>query len=295
VEIRPFDPSDAPALATLSAGCARAEADFVLNPYWESEQELFAEFARFGIAPEQHLLVADAGDGEVLGLVGFLRHPGATEAGLCCPVVKRGDRGRGVGGRLLREAQALAREHLGIELVSAGIGTRNRPGYSLLTSLGFRAVRQHVLMRCDARPVAVSPALPGLEIREACEQDAEEILTLYTTCEFEPRSLERMRGILADGRHTHAVTRIDGRLVAFAELETHWARRVWVAYVGVDPALRNRGLGSSLVAAALGWRFDAGAVSGLLLLSPGNRTAMSAYGKVGFRRHRLFDVLLKKL
>ena len=89
MQIRAFEKRDAPALAELSAYCGRGESDFVLNPYWETEEELFAEFERFGIAPEENLLVADAGDGEVLGLVGFLRHPGGREAGLCVPIVPR--------------------------------------------------------------------------------------------------------------------------------------------------------------------------------------------------------------
>ena len=90
MEIRAFRKDDAAPLAELSAYCAKGEGDFVLNPYWETEAELFAEFDRFGIAPEEHLLVADSGDGEILGLVGFLRQPEATEAGMCCPIVKRG-------------------------------------------------------------------------------------------------------------------------------------------------------------------------------------------------------------
>jgi ribosomal protein S18 acetylase RimI-like enzyme len=80
-------------------------------------------------------------------------------------------------------------------------------------------------------------------------------------------------------------------VIAFVELETHWPRRVWVAFVGVVPELRDRGLGSSLVGHALVHRFRAGAVTALLMLSPANRTALRAYEKVGFRRHRLVDVL----
>ena len=143
---------DAAALAELSTYCARGETDFVLNPYWQSEAELLAEFERFGISPEEHLLVADGGGGDILGLVGFLRRPGAKEAGMCVPIVKRGERGKGVGGELLRAARQHAREVLGIRLATAGIGTRNRAGYSLLTSLGFRPVRQHFLMRCNESP-----------------------------------------------------------------------------------------------------------------------------------------------
>ena len=100
-----------------------------------------------------------------------------------------------------------------------------------------------------------------------------------------------MQRALADGRHAHAVAREAGRVVAFVELETHWPRRVWVAFVGVAPELRDRGLGSALVSFALARRFAAGAESALLMLSPANRTALRAYEKVGFRRHRLVDVL----
>ena len=293
--IRPFRADDAAALAALSAGCARGESDFVLNPYWETEEELFTEFGRFGIRPEDHLLVADADDGEVLGLVGFLRQPGASAAGMFCPIVKRGDRGRGLGGELLRAAQSLGREKLGIELVSAPIGTRNRAGYSLLTSHGFRPVRQHFLMRCNAQPTVPSPPIADVVLEAATAEDADAILAVYATCGFEARSDDTMRSALVDGRHQHAVARHDGNVVAFVEIETHWPRRVWVAYVGVAAELRDRGLGSTLVAWALARQFEAEARSALLMLSPANRTALRAYEKVGFRRHRLVDVLEKRL
>jgi ribosomal protein S18 acetylase RimI-like enzyme len=86
-----------------------------------------------------------------------------------------------------------------------------------------------------------------------------------------------------------------GKVVAFCELETHWPQRPWVAYVGVEPMLQNRGVGSSLVARALVAQFEAGAETALLLLSPGNRPALQAYEKAGFHRHRLIDVLEKAL
>ena len=75
----------------------------------------------------------------------------------------------------------------------------------------------------------------------------------------------------------------------------YWPERPWVAYVGVESSLRDRGLGSGLVAWALARSFEAGARSALILLSPGNRTALRAYEKVGFRRHRLVDVLEREL
>jgi ribosomal protein S18 acetylase RimI-like enzyme len=287
--IRPFQPSDAPALVELSAWCARGETDFVLNPTWEREAELFAEFERLGIEPAEHLLVADSGDGEPLGLAGFARLPKAATAGLFCPIVKRSARGRGLGGELLRAALRLG-ETLGIELAAAGIGTRNRLGYSLLTSHGFRPVRQHFLMRCDA-PRPAEPPDAGIAFGEAAADDARAILAIYSACGFEARSAEAMERALADGCHAHAVAREAGRVVGFVELETHWPRRVWVAFVGVVPELRDRGLGSALVSHALARQFRSGAQTALLMLSPVNRTALRAYEKVGFRRHRLVDVL----
>jgi ribosomal protein S18 acetylase RimI-like enzyme len=294
--VRPFASADAAALVALSKQCARGEADFVLNPLWETEAELLAEFARFGIEPERHLLVADAGDGEVQGLVGFLRQPGAAAAGMFCPIVRRSARGRGLGGELLRAGLALGGAQLGIKLATAGIGTRNRAGYSLLTSHGFRPVRQHFLMRCEpARRTPEAAAAGDLELALAKPDDADSILALYSDCGFEPRSRERMHSVMHDARHAHAVARRDGAVVAFAELETHWPKRPWVAYVGVSPELRARGVGSAVTAWALDRQFETGAESALLMLSPSNRTALRAYEKVGFRRHRLVDVLEKGL
>ena len=292
--VRAFRAEDAGALVEIARSCARGETDFVLVPLWESERDLFAEFERHGIAPEEHLLVSEAGDGTVVGCAGYVRRPGAVTAGLVCPIVARDSRGQGTGGELLRAALVRGGE-LGVKLVSAAIGVRNRAGYSLLTALGFRAARQHYLMRLDDTPVAVKMPIEGLALDVAKPEDANAILTIYRACGFEARTPESMRATLEDGRHAHAVARHGGKVVAFAEVETHWPERPWVAYVGVDAMLQNRGVGSALVAWALVRQFEAGAQSALLLLSPGNRPALQAYEKVGFHRHRLIDVLEKAI
>lgn len=291
MEIRPFRREDAAPLAELSAFCARGETDFVLNPYWQSEAELFAEFDRFAISPEEHLLVADDGGGDILGLVGFLRRPGAQVAGMCVPIVKRGERGKGIGGELLRAAREQARGSLGVRLATAGIGTRNRAGYSLLTSLGFRPVRQHFLMRCDASPEVVEPGDASMKLAAAEAGDADAILAVYEQCGFERRDGDAMRNTLSDGRHSHTVARSDGEVIAFVEMETHWPERVWVSYVGVSPEARDRGIGTTLVTWSVSRQFSGGAHTALLMLSPANRTALRAYEKSGFRRHRVVDVL----
>jgi ribosomal protein S18 acetylase RimI-like enzyme len=292
--VRAFRADDAGALVAIAQSCARGETDFVLVPLWESERDLFAEFERHGIAPEEHLLVSEAGDGTVVGCAGYVRRPGGSAAGLVCPIVARDARGHGTGGELLRAALARGPD-LGVKLVSAAIGVRNRAGYSLLTALGFRAARQHFLMRLDEAPKAVTVPIEGLALDVGRPEDADAILAIYTACGFEPRTPEAMRAAMTDGRHAHAVARHGDRVVAFAEIETHWPERPWVAFVGVDTLLQNRGVGSALVAWALVRRFEADARSALLLLSPGNRPALQAYEKAGFHRHRLVDVLEKGL
>jgi ribosomal protein S18 acetylase RimI-like enzyme len=286
--IRPYRPEDASAVAQLSAACARSEADFVLNPLWETEQELHAEFARHDIAPEQHLLVAEGVSREVLGISGFLRFDGARDGGLICPIVAKAERGHGLGGQLLRAALDLGGK-LHIELATAGLGTRNRAGFALLTAFGFRPVRQHFLMRCEKRPSAELPE--GFVVERALPADVEAIHKLHVDCGLAPRTQAEVGRAFAEGQHAFAVARRGGELAAFVDLEIYWPKRVWVSFVGVSPALRDHGLGTALTAWALAERFDAGASSALLVLSPSNRTALRAYEKVGFRLHRVFDVL----
>ncbi len=292
--IRPFRPEDAPALAALSRSCAKAEADFVLNPLWESESELVAEFARHGIDPESHLLVAEHEREGPIGLVGFVRHPDERMAGLMSPIIHRAHRGHGLGGQLLRAGLELG-DRLGIQLVTAAIGTRNRLGYALLTGLGFLPVRQHFLMRCETAPDWRSPSGLDVTVEVAKPEDAEGILAIYQSAGFPHRSEDRMRELLGGLRHFHAVARQGDEVVGFAEIETHWPRRVWVAYVGVATGLRNRGLGTSLVGWSLQRQFEGVAEDALLLLSPANRTALRAYEKVGFRHHRTIDVLERQV
>ena len=286
--LRPFRAEDAPAVARLSAACAKSEVDFVLNPLWESEAEFQAEFERHGIAPEQHLLVAEGMSGEILGLSGFLRFAGAREGGLISPIVAKAERGRGLGGQLLRAGLELGKR-LGLGLATAGLGTRNRAGFALLTAFGFRPVRQHFLMRCEKKPLPEPPE--GFVLEAARPGDAPAIHKLHTECGLAPRSLEDVTRALAEGRHAFAVARQGGEVSAFADLEIHWPKRVWVSFVGVSPRLRHHGLGTALTTWALAERFDAGASAALVALSPANRTALRAYEKAGFRLHRVFDVL----
>ncbi len=136
------------------------------------------------------------------------------------------------------------------------------------------------------RGSSCEPAKPG---------DADAIHAIYESCGFEPRTRAVMGAMLGKPGRAHSVARKEGSVVGFVELDTHWPHRPWVSYVGVEPGLRDRGVGSGLVGWALGREFDAGATAALLLLSPANRTALRAYEKVGFRRFRMVDVLEKRL
>ena len=295
MEIRNFLPEDAKSLVALSMACARSESDFVLNPAWECEQDVFAEFARHRIEPAEHLLVAAADDGQLCGFVGFLREPRSMTAGLYVPIVAREERGHGGGGELLRAAPAHGADRPGLKLVSAAIGARNHAGYALLASAGFRPVRQHLLMRCDAPPKATMPALNELDVAQAGPEHAPGVLAVYEACGFEPRSLEAEEALLLDPLRPTLVASLEGRVVGFVELETHLRRRAWVAYVGVSADMRDRGLGSAPVARKLDQQFAPEAAQAFPLLLLANRTALRAYENAGFRRHRVIDVLERGL
>ena len=95
-------------------------------------------------------------------------------------------------------------------------------------------------MRLDDAPVAVRMPIEGVQLDAARPDDADAILAIYTACGFETRTAEGMRAVLEGDRHAHAVARHGGKVVAFAEIETHWPERPWVAYVGVDALLLNK-------------------------------------------------------
>jgi len=294
MQVRHFRPADARPLVELSRSGARGEADFVLHPLWESEEELYGDFERHGIAPEEHLIVADNGDDRVLGVSGYLRFAGDETAALIPPVVARAERGKGVGGELLRRALGRGTE-LGVKLATAALGSRNRSGYALLAAYGFRPRRQHFFMRLAGELAPIGPLPAGVSCEPAQIDDLAAMHELYAEAGFPTRSPEAMRRAFEDRRHAHAVARREGRVVAFVELDHYWPKRVWVAFVGVAAPLRDRGVGTALVRSALAREFEQGATSALLLLSPANRAGVRAYEKAGFRRHRLIDVLDKGL
>ena len=81
MSVRAFRAEDGAALAALASAASRGETDFVLNPLWETEADLSAEFERFEVEPEQHVFVAEAaGSHEAIGVSGFLRRPGSPVA-----------------------------------------------------------------------------------------------------------------------------------------------------------------------------------------------------------------------
>ena len=261
--IRRFRPADAPALAALALDCARGETDFVLNPLWETADELFAEFARFEIRPEEHLLVADEGDdGEVQGMVGFLRRPRDRSAGMLCPIVRRKERGRGVGGELLRAAQRHGAEQLGIELATAGIGTRNRGGYSLLTSHGFRPVRQAYVMSCEQSPAVPEVPIAGLEIETRGPTTPRR--SSRSTCRAASRAAARSacaRCSATGATRTRWRARAARWSRSSSSRRTGRSGRGWRSSASTKER-RDRGLGSSLVAWLLARQFAAGAKAG---------------------------------
>ena len=265
----------------------------------DASSELFAEFERHGDRrPRSTCWSPTRATARRSACAGFLRFPGETAAALIPPVVARAAARQGRGRRAAARALDARPSALDVKLASAAIGSRNRAGYALLTAYGFRPVRQHFLMRCDdAARAAGHAAGRGSRSSAARPDDAGAILELYREAGF-PRAHARGDAPRPRRRPPRPRRRAPRRRGRGLRRARHPLARaaVWVAFVGVDAvAARPR---RRLRAGALGAGARSstrGARSALLLLSPGNRSALRAYEKVGFRRHRLVDVLEKGL
>ncbi|TDC38760.1 GNAT family N-acetyltransferase [Micromonospora sp. 15K316] len=145
--VRPAVPADVPALVELRL--ANAEAHRVLDPavYRIPPRDAVRRHFTAVLADESGpdgILVAEAPDGRVVGMVEVLRHSDPPEHQILNPepsaqvhtVVLPDVRGLGVGSALLRAAERWAADR-GIRYLSAGIHHRNADAVRFYSRQGF--------------------------------------------------------------------------------------------------------------------------------------------------------------
>jgi mycothiol synthase len=281
---RPARSADAQAI--LAVGVARDIADLGA-PDWtlEDVRDEMAEAAGAWVAEDGAEVVAAA----LLESDGFARvivHPDAC--------------GRGIGTHLRELVEAAAPAGT---LVQQEVPGSNDAARALLEAAGYRAEQHYwrMVLSLDA-PVAAVPWPDAVATRPyAPEQDLPEAEALVRS------SLPDLTGNLAARRiapdlSTVARAATDGSLAGVVLCERRGAGEGqgvadhgFVAYLAVAPALRGRGLGRALLAAALGQMRAGGLTSAALGVNGANASATALYESVGMRIDARADRYAKRL
>ena len=93
--------------------------------------------------------------------------------------------------------------------------------------------------------------------------------------------------MLVSADHPRLVLAMDGRVAGYVAVETQSDGSGYVDYLGVDPELRNRGIGRDLVRAATNRLLQLGATSVNLTVREDNVAARRLYAALGFEEERL--------
>jgi ribosomal protein S18 acetylase RimI-like enzyme len=265
------------------------------------------------------LALVEAGDIPRDGVLVVRHHTALLGAMVCVPLP-------GAGG-LVWPPQAAADYAEGIEdeLVRAALGRLRKAGAKLVEALllpserglgdpllrnGFRLITRLVYLR---RPLAASDgqqagAPPGLRLTctaysdATCEAFHETLLRSYEQTQDCPElngvrdvaeiiAGHKAQGVFDPARWWLALA--DGRpagVVILTEVADWFS---WdVAYVGVVPEARGRGIGAALMGRALAAAVAAGAAQMTLAVDERNRTARHLYARLGFEPFDERDVYL---
>lgn len=277
--LRSFRAEDATAVVELSRRAVNRPEEQVGNPLWTALDELESELDGWDGDPGTTLLVEEE-EGGVIGFGGVERAEGWEHADLFGPLVSPRSRGRKIGGRLLEASVELARSG-GASRVVGSVGTRNVAGRVLLSRSGFDPLgsAEAVLrVREDGHRAPPEPREP-IAVRAAESEDLSTALALYR--ESFPggafpeaawrRALERGSVYLAErGAEALAFVHID-------------PSDRWIYHLGVTESDRARGVGASLLAAALEhyWRVHPRETLGLAVPAD-NLAALRLFRRQGF-------------
>ena len=140
IRVRPFTSGDRAAVLGLAPRLVVGIAP------WRSREGMLAAARRWlagsidGIGTDAAVLVAEDGNGRVIGLVGVSRQvhfTGAPEAYVGELAVAEGEEGRGVGQALMASAERWAREH-DLGLLTLETGAANTRARGFYARLGYR-------------------------------------------------------------------------------------------------------------------------------------------------------------
>jgi ribosomal protein S18 acetylase RimI-like enzyme len=171
------------------------------------------------------------------------------------------------------------------------------PTVRLAEDAGFRLVDVRVTLARQAAPAQMAAPPPsGLVIRPAAAADSTELLRLAEVSHFDTRFFtdERLaprapalyarwlERALEDAAGTVFVADVDGRPGGYLSCSVNAEGEGNIGLVAVAGAARRRGVGSSLVSAALAWTAARGAARTTVVTQGRNVDAQALYQRAGF-------------
>ena len=256
--LRPFRPDDASAIHFLHAEHAAAD---LVDARATIEPPLDPDGARDRMATAEWAVVALDAAGSVVGW-GSLRswtEDDGTRVYLAGGYVAPPARRRGLGGRLLRESEAVAarlaadRAEDGAVVLGGNASTVQDDRAALLERGGYRHVFSLVEMEHHGSPVRARPLPDGVTVRAAVVADARPLHALTARVWagrqfFELPTEEQLRDWLRRSELAlFKVATVGDRLVGFVAVR----RGPEIEDVQVDPGFQRRGLATALITQTL--------------------------------------------
>jgi mycothiol synthase len=248
MNVRPFTPADAPAVAALAAADEEALRG---RPSKIQPQDVVAWLSRADLEHDSWLF---EDDGKLVAAGWFEAY---GEIGTALGVVAQGAKGRGLGTAIADRGEASSRAH-GVERVHTFLLPEDAAARSLFEARGFREVRRFYEMAIELTGPPPSPALEdGLVLEVFRQEDArafhEAVADAFAE-NWEFHSLpfdewwEMRKGQDADEHGPlWFVVRDGGEIAAAIRNEANRAGGGYVAMLGVRRPWRGRGLGRALL------------------------------------------------
>jgi GNAT superfamily N-acetyltransferase len=250
VHIAAFLGDEHEAIAELHRACAARPEDSLASWEWSDAAELERQLEQWEVSPRSALFVAREG-GRPIGYCGVECYPRDGIGLVHGPVVAPASRGQGVTKALFEVSLRAAVKHGAAELWAA-TGRDNRRAQALYGEAGF--TRDEVIALFRLTPEAHTPVPVPAHVRRATPNDLPEVLVLAESLGDDLHlTLDELASALSDP--TWHVW-IGGEAEALALVCIDPGER-WVRALATREDARRRGLGASLLSAAIGaWWAD---------------------------------------
>lgn len=206
----------------------------------------------------QDYLVLENWESEILGFCGYSTPSDAGKARMDGPIIAYSERGQGLGQRMWHELADLMRSRR-VSSVSVMLEEENRIAARFLDRLGFRKNSTQIIVTCDKPYQGRVDAPAGVTIRRITDSDVFD-RDAYVQAHgklFEKRSRSFLDLLISLPDYNIFVAESGPEILGFLELELVEDTAVIESF-GVRPEQRRKGLGSSLLKAALefAWKQD---------------------------------------